>query len=487
MPPAGKRSTESVPQSHDAGQDLERFLSVSLDLLCIAGFDGCFKRLNPAWERTFGWTLEELSARPFLELVHPDDVERTKAVARSVAAGDVLTFENRYRCKDGSYRWILWQATPVPERQLIYAAGRDITDRKAVEQALAHDFNNLLTAIIGTTELVLLDLPATDPFRGDLGEIRKAGERAAALTRQLLAFSRKQVREPNVVQLDQVITDIDPMLRRLIGEDIDLLTVSQRDLGSVLADRTEIEQVILNLVVNAREAMPMGGKLTISTANVELDEHFTRTHPDASPGHYVMLAVSDTGCGMDAAIRARIFEPFFTTKEKGNGTGLSTVYGIVKQSGGLIWVYSEPGRGSTFKVYLPRAVGAPAAAARVARVSGSVHGTETVLVVEDGDGIRQLVGRALKRYGYTVLECRNPGEALLTCGRYDGPIHLVITDVIMPQMGGRELAERVTFLRPEAKVLYMSGYTDAAIADHLQKPFTVDGLVGRVREVLDAP
>jgi CheY-like chemotaxis protein len=362
---------------------------------------------------------------------------------------------------------------------------------------VAHDFNNLLTIIGGYSQLLLARLGPEDPSRAHLNEIKQAGDRAGALTRQLLAFSRRQVLAPQVLDLKAVVANVEKMLRRLIGEDIELITLAGPALGRVKADPSQIEQVIMNLAVNARDAMPQGGKLTIEIANVDLDEDFARSHVPTKPGRYVMLALSDTGIGMDAETRARIFEPFFTTKEKGKGTGLglAMVYGVVKQSGGYIWVDSEPGRGATFKVYLPLAeVDAEAAELPLVRI-GMPQGSETVLVVEDEAAVRWLVRGVLESTGYRVLEARHGFDALMVCHQYKEPIDLVLTDVVMPEMSGRELVERLALLQPDTKVLYMSGYTDDSLVHHgvletgiafLQNPFMPQALARKVRDVLDA-
>jgi two-component system cell cycle sensor histidine kinase/response regulator CckA len=362
---------------------------------------------------------------------------------------------------------------------------------------IAHDFNNLLTVINGNSDLLLRRLD-DEKQRERVEEIKRAGERAAQLTRQLLAFSRKQILQPVVLDLNHVVPDVGKMLRRLIGEGIDLITALDPGLGQVDADPGQIEQVLMNLAINARDAMPKGGKLTIQTANVYLDESYVRTHAAVKPGPYVMLAVSDTGHGMDAETQARIFEPFFTTKEKGKGTGLglSTVYGIVKQSGGNICVYSEVGRGTTFKIYLPCVGEAAEPHAQAAPQSITPQGVETVLLVEDDEIVRKLAREILELNGYGVLTAADGGEALSLCEHHEGPIHLLLTDVVMPQMSGREVAERATALRPAMKVLYMSGYTDDSIIHHgvldagvafLEKPFTPDAMARKVREVLDDP
>ncbi|MGB7924342.1 MAG: ATP-binding protein [Pyrinomonadaceae bacterium] len=362
---------------------------------------------------------------------------------------------------------------------------------------IAHDFNNLIAVILLHSELMLRDLGQNCDLRRRAEEIRKASDRAAALTRQLLAFSRKQVLQPKVLDLNDVVADMNKLLQRLIGEHIELLTVTETGLGMVKADPGQIEQVIMNLVVNARDAMPKGGRLAIETANVELDKDYSSRHIAVQPGRYVMLAVSDNGEGMDAQTQARVFEPFFTTKEQGKGTGLglSTVYGIVKQSGGNIWVYSEVGWGTTFKIYLPRVDQAVEQVVPYDAQAILPHATETVLLVEDEEMILKAAREILELHGYRVLEASSSKAALVLCQTHRETIDLMITDVVMPQMGGHELAEQLRPLRPDMKVLYMSGYTDDAIAHHgvldagtafLEKPFTARALAHKVREVLNA-
>jgi len=362
---------------------------------------------------------------------------------------------------------------------------------------VAHDFNNLLTVITSYSDLLLEDLGSDDPKRDDVVQIRKAAEGAAALTRQLLAFSRQQVLEPKVLDLKATIASTEKLLKRLIGEDVHLITALAPDLGAVKADPGQLEQIIINLAVNARDAMPTGGRLTIEAANVEMDEAYVRGHAPASPGRYVLLALSDTGIGMDEQTKARIFEPFFTTKEPGKGTGLglATVYGIVKQSGGFIWVYSEPGHGTSFKVYLPRVDEPAEPVATPTTMAEPGRGTETVLVVEDAASVRMVTRQVLERYGYAVLEAPNGETALRLAAKHHGPIHLLLTDVVMPGLSGRQLAEQLAHLRPDMKVLYASGYADHAIVHHgilesgiayLQKPFTPETLGRRVRQVLDS-
>lgn len=384
------------------------------------------------------------------------------------------------------------------EERLLHSQKMEAIGRLA--GSIAHDFNNLLSVILSYSSLVIADLKPVDPMRADVEQIRKASERAADLTRQLLAFSRQQVMEPQIVDLSLILEGMEGMLQRLLGEDVVLNTVKGNELWHVKVDPSQVEQVIMNLAINARDAMPEGGKLTIETRNVDIDEAYASEHFGAKPGPHVMVAVSDNGAGMDKQTQTRIFEPFFSTKPKGKGTGLglSTVFGIVQQSGGNIWVYSEAGKGTTFRVYLPRTldqhvtqhVSQMAAPAPVV-----LHGTETVLLAEDEDQVRDVASGVLQRYGYHVLEARNAGEALLTCEAHPGTIHLLLTDVVMPQMSGRQLAERLAKVRPEMTVLFMSGYTENAIVHHgildsgisyLQKPFTPETLVRRVRQVIDS-
>ncbi|MES1188127.1 MAG: ATP-binding protein [Myxococcales bacterium] len=381
------------------------------------------------------------------------------------------------------------------EEQLRHAQKMEAVGRLA--GSVAHDFNNQLSVILGYSISALEELKEMDPIREDISEIVRAGERASELTRQLLAFSRQQVLTPRVLDLNHQVRDCEKLLRRLLGEDVELVVRCSRKLSKVRADPGQIEQVIMNLVINARDAMPNGGKLTIETSDAVLEESYVSEHFGSAAGPHVLLAISDTGHGMDRETQARIFEPFFTTKElgKGTGLGLSTVFGIVKQSGGNIWVYSEPGGGTTFKVYLPLVSDADVQPDEVI-ATPVLHGTETILLVEDQDEVRRVAHRILVRFGYHVIEARNAGEALLTCEQYARTIHLLLSDVIMPLLGGRQLAERLLNVRPGLKVLFMSGYTENAIVHHgildagieyVQKPLVPDTLARRVREVLDAP
>lgn len=361
---------------------------------------------------------------------------------------------------------------------------------------IAHDFNNMLTAINGYSELTLRRLASDDPLRQNIEEIRKAGGRSAELTRQLLAFSRRQMLQPKVVDIDQVVLDTSLMLKRLIGEDVELITLVGKNVARIQADPGQLSQVLMNLVVNARDAMPDGGTITIETRNVNLDEQYARQHVSVRPGPYVMLSVSDTGIGMDAETQKQIFEPFFTTKEvgKGTGLGLSTVYGIVKQSNGNVWVYSELGKGTAFKIYLPQFEEPNSVSLEPQPAASFSWGSETILIVEDEDMVRSLSREVLESCGYTVIVASNGVEALTVCEQHKDQIHLLITDIVMPQMGGRELAEKLSVAYPKVRVLFTSGYTDDAIVRHgiieddanfIQKPFNLDDLARKVRELLD--
>src|SRR5438067_7951396 len=363
---------------------------------------------------------------------------------------------------------------------------------------IAHDFNNILTAIMGYSALLQSALDKGDPKQQEVEEIKKAVRRASSLIQQLLAFSRRQVLQLRVMDLNAVLKNIQQLLQRLIGEDTELILLLTPELGHVKADPGQIEQVLMNLALNARDAMPKGGKVTIRTANVMIDETFARRHLIAHPGRYIMLSVTDTGTGMDEETQAHIFEPFFTTKEQGKGTGLglATVYGIVKQSGGSIFVYSEPGKGATCQIYLPRVEEAVTVIDSVNATIEPPQGSETILLVEDEEPVRELVRKVLERNGYRILEARHGDEAIKICAQHNGgEISLLVTDVVMPRMSGREVAERLQASHPKMKVLYLSGYTDDAVVRHgvlqsmtafLQKPFTPDALAHKVREVLDS-
>ena len=388
------------------------------------------------------------------------------------------------------------EALSLKDEQLIQSQKMEAIGRLA--GGVAHDFNNLLTAILGFSDLTLMRLEGTDPLRDHVEEVKKAGKRAAALTRQLLAFSRRQVMQPKLFDLNNTIEELAKMLGRLIGEDIDLRLSLQPQPAFIHADQSQIEQVVLNLVVNARDAMPAGGRIIIETANVELDEWHAQEHAAVTTGPYVMLAVSDTGVGIDKDVRNRIFEPFFTTKAPGKGTGLglATVYGIVKQSGGSIWVYSEPGLGTTFKTYLPLHVEDGADGRSAPSMARPLEGHETILLVEDEKAVADVACETLQMYGYRVLKVADGREALELAQKHEGPIHLLLTDVVMPLMNGREVAEQIKVMRPETKILFMSGYTETAIVhnqvlengiDMLEKPFSPTALSRKVREILDRP
>jgi two-component system, cell cycle sensor histidine kinase and response regulator CckA len=481
-----------------------------------SSLDGKFLDVNPALVKMLGYSsAEELMAVDMARDIYLDSDHRAAVINAYRESGCLESCELRWKRKDGRSITVRLSGNVFKNEQGdtlgFEMIAEDVSERRALEEQLrqsqkmeavgrlaggiAHDFNNLLTVMKGYSELMLDELDAADPLRTEVDEVKKAADRAAALTRQLLAFSRQQVLAPKVLDLNSVVGNMDKLLRRLLGEDIDLFTVLEPGLARVKADPGQVEQVIMNLAVNARDAMPNGGKLTIETANVDLDENYIRDHASVKPGAYVMVAVTDTGSGMTDKVKSRIFEPFFTTKEigKGTGLGLSTVYGIIKQSGGYIWVYSEVGIGSTFKAYLP-AVDAPAELPAGTTQPPARRGSETVLLVEDEDGVRALMRQVLHKHGYNVLESRHGGEALLMCERHSGKIDLLLTDVVLEQMSGRELAERLIKVRPEMKVLYVSGYADDAIVHHgvlnagvafLQKPFTTEALARKIRYVLD--
>jgi two-component system cell cycle sensor histidine kinase/response regulator CckA len=413
------------------------------------------------------------------------------ALAMAFAAQAAIALENSrlYQQTQRAYEELSQTQEQLTQARKMEAVGR-------LAGGIAHDFNNLLTVMMGRSQLLLRRLGTQDPVRPDIELMEQTADRAADLTRQLLAFSRKQVLQPVVLDLNAVVANLAGMLRRLIGEDIALATALDQALGLVKADPGQIEQIVMNLVANARDAMSAGGRLTLETANAELDAVYVRHHVDVHPGSHVMLAVSDTGVGMTPETQAQIFEPFFTTKGPGLGTGLglATVYGIVKQSGGHIWVYSEPGRGTTFKIYLPRVEGAVHTPAARPGLPEPTRGHETILLVEDELAVRDLARDVLCAQGYTVLEAPHGREALLISELHSGPIHLLLTDVVMPEMSGRDLANRLAPLRPTMPVIYMSGYTDTAVVHHgvldpgttfLQKPFTPDALARKIRQVLD--
>ena len=461
--------------------------------------------------RTFGGTFQA-----FVDLVHPDDREFVlETVKKAIQSGSDFSYAHRVILPDGPMRWLSGAGRiHLNERgEPVRGVGvyQDITERRALEAqneqlqkmeavgrlagGVAHDFNNLLTVILGFCDLLLSDLSADDPRQADIAEIQKAGACGAGLTRQLLAFSRKQIIEPTLLDLNVVVTGMQAMLGRLIGEDVKVVVALRPDLALVVADRGQVEQVVMNLAVNARDAMCKGGTLTIETANVELDEHYAKVHLAVKPGPYVGLTVTDTGTGMTPAVQARLFEPFFTTKEPGKGTGLgmATVYGIVRRSGGCVGVYSEVGKGTAFKVYFPQADPAESVVEMPAPLARPHAGTQTVLLVEDEGALRELSKRLLQRHGYIVLLAANADEALRLFE--DNPsIDVLLTDVVMPGASGPELTRTLMEQRPTLKVIYMSGYTEEAIVQHgvvkagiafLNKPFTSEALGAKIREVLD--
>jgi two-component system cell cycle sensor histidine kinase/response regulator CckA len=504
-------------------QSLDKIARDVLDSLqegCqVIGFDWRYLYVNEALVSQGRLSREQLMGRTMMECYPGLETQSFFAVLqRCMEHRSRETVEIEFTFSDGLPGWFDLRVVPVLDGICIISL--DTTEAKRSQARLAgteeqlrqsqkmeavgvlaggvaHDFNNLLSVILCYGDLVGAELGSEDPMRADVEEISKAARRAADLTRQLLMFSRQQVLEPKVLDLNEVLASMQKMLHRILGADVDLVSLAGPQFLRVKVDPSSLEQVIMNLVVNAREAMPRGGKLTMETGQVVLDEEYAALHLGVKPGPYVMLAVTDTGRGIDKATQARIFEPFFTTKDKGKGTGLglSTVFGIVQQSGGSIWLYSEPDKGTTFKVFLP-SVNLPTDSTRPAALPVSAGGHETILLVEDDEALRLVTSGILRRLGYEVVEACNAGEALLQSEKLASPIDLMLTDVIMPRLSGPELAKRLALSRPDMKVLYMSGYTDDSVVRHgvleatmsfLQKPLTLSSLTAKVREVLDAP
>jgi two-component system, cell cycle sensor histidine kinase and response regulator CckA len=506
------RAESSVRQWEKRFEDL---FEDSKDILFTMDLEGKVISVNKAAEEVMGWPRSEALQKNIKGLVAPEHAALCNEVMRRIGNGEPLQhFEIAMLRKDGRKVLLEVSARLIRsngKKDCVQGIARDVTERRQLENmvrqsqkleaigrlsgGLAHDFNNLLCVINGHTELLTEALQPGDPAIRSVTQIRKAADSAAALTRQLLAFSRRQVFHPQVVDLNTIVTETERLLARLIDEHIEFYNALDPALGRVMVDPVQVEQVIINLVLNARDAMPKGGKLTIETSNFDLEENHQSKISQIPAGKYVLLALTDTGCGMDEETQSRIFEPFYTTKEMGKGTGLglATVYGIVKQSGGFIWVYSEEGRGTTFKVYLPR-VASPLTEPRPGRHTEISKGTETILVVEDAEPLRALTKEFLSASGYTVLEAANGDEAIRIAQSHAGTIDLLLTDVVMPRMGGKPLVEQMAQIRPSTRVLYMSGYPNDGIVQAgvlangvalLEKPFTREILSRRVRQVLD--
>jgi len=499
---------------------LAAIVECSEDAIISETLEGIIVSWNQGAERLYGYTAEEIIGQPIYVLFAPEDYREYLKTVEKVRKGEpIASHETVRRRKDGTKINVSLAIAPIEIRngELVGASNvsHDITRVKQLEEqfrqsqkleaigrlagGVAHDFNNLLTVIYGYTQLVLDTMPSGDSQKDRLQEVKKAGERAASLTRQLLAFSRNQVLEPKVLDLNAVVTESEKMLKRLVGEDVDLTMILDPELGRVETDPSQVEQVLMNLVINARDAMPKGGKINIETANTVLDQSCCQLHKDVQPGRYVMLAVHDTGCGMDECTKSHLFEPFFTTKElgKGTGLGLAMIHGFIKQSGGYVLVESEVNQGSTIKVYLPEVQKALRSSGELTQtIEKMPHGDETVLLVEDDEAVRTFASQVLQTCGYTILEATSGQEAIELIKRHPTPVHILVSDVVMPGICGREVAEQAKVLKPAIKVLFLSGYTDDAVIRHgiltaevafLQKPFTPSALAVKVRKTLDHP
>ena len=498
-----------VTERTSAAIQRDRVFELSRDLLCVVDLDGRFQRVSPAFVETLGYSEEELMGRPFLELVHPEDREATEAVFAHAKESEVTAFENRYVCKDGSARVLQWTSRPDPLLKQIVAVARDVTEQREIEARLqqaqkmdavgqlaggvAHDFNNLVQAILGNVHFAFSAGPSGE-MREYLQDIESAANRAAELTRQLLTYSRQQPLSVSRVDFNVMVRELLLLLRRVIPESIEVVFDGSDALDRVEVDRSQLEQVLMNLCLNARDAMPSGGRLTIETESVTVDEAFSRTHPTVRPGRFLRVAVSDTGVGMSAAVRRRVFEPFFTTKPlgEGNGLGLSMAYGIVQRHGGVIDVSSEPGKGTTFELYFPvsRHPVTPVEPKREVQREG---GGETILVAEDESMVRRVVVRVLERAGYRVLESGSGLEAIEVFEAHP-EVDLLLLDVVMPTLSGPEALERMRAIRPGVPAVFSSGYSDGGRFAHaipegttmVAKPFEADALLGAIREALDA-
>ncbi len=512
---ARQRVESALRESEDRYRLITENSSDLISLIDLEG-EGELLYFSPSYRTILGYDPADLLGPLQLDTVHPDDLGNVREKYQQLVATGNARLTYRTQHTDSSWRWIEMQASAIRQHDRYYGilVGRDVTERKHLEAQLtqsqrlesvgrlaggiAHDFNNLLTAIMGNTDLARDSLPAEHIARADLDEVTRSSERAAELTRQLLAFARRQIIEPHVLDLNQLILDMDKLLQRLIGAHVELIVRTDPSLWRIRADHGQIEQIVVNLAVNARDAMPSGGTLTIETRNVQLDHDYAHRHININPGRYVMLAVSDTGTGMDEETQAQIFEPFFSTKapSRGTGLGLATCYGIVKQHGGTIWPYSEPGHGSTFKIYLPQVEASAELLPPSTTDDDLPRGTETVLLAEDEPSVRMLAARVLRAQGYTVVEAENGDAAIHLARTWPGaPLDLLITDVVMPRMSGKMLAVLIQTLFPTSAVLFISGYTDNAIVHHgqldpgivfLQKPFSPAALARKVRNVIDS-